>query len=188
MAAAQPSQQLGLAGATKSLIGRVAPGRLQAGSTGQTVMSGLTSSRTTFLLPPDRPGKTETCRRRNPQRPTGRSDFPVPAPASASPKPTPSWFDTRGGLPALPRPRSGPCPKSIPRAGTSASPPERDPAAPHVPEAPRPVSWRAYSTPRSTGGPYPPVSRPAWENRCRRTPTPAESQPTWSPSIPGGVL
>ncbi len=119
------------------------PGRSRQAPTARPSCPASRPARTTFLLPPDRPGKTETCRRRNPQRPTGRSDGPVPAPASASPKPTPSSTGTDACLPALPPPRSGLRPKSIPRADTSACLPARDPAAPHEPETPRPGSWRS---------------------------------------------
>ena len=50
-------------------------------------------------------------------------------------------------------------------------------AAGHLAQSPGPVS-------RSTDGPLPPTSCPAWGSRCRPAPTPPPGVPTWAISTP----
>ena len=89
-------------------------------------------------------------------------------------------FDGSSVSPPAPPPRrTGLCPRSSWQIQpfVHQGPPQRADVSPGLAGPPCPIS-------RSTAGPLPPTSCPAWGSRCRPAPTPPPGVPTWTISTP----
>ena len=179
-----PSTQPGFAGTPEPLVFRTGPSRLHAARP---------------WCRPERPARTTSPSSASPSRKDG--DIPkASSPATHSALRWPQLQGPRHHLQGLLRSSNGSsagvlrhtlplrtaalAPRSNSRADTAVCPPTPGPAGSRKPGTSRPGSWPPCPVCRSTDGPLPPTSCPAWGSRCRPVPTPPQGVPAWAISTP----